>query len=241
MAVSSAVLAGVTDRLGGSSVGEFSSFNLALHVEDNAEHVALNRQYFAQHIHAAIEDFQWLNQVHGSHVFVADKTTTGFIPKADAVISRTPGVVCSVLTADCLPVLISNKAGTEVAAIHAGWRSLAAGIIEKTIDAMESSIDDLVVWFGPAIGPNQFEVGNDVKEAFAEHSSGKESLKAFTAIAEKEWKYLVDIYQLAEVRLANIGVASTHKPDYCTVEQSQWFSYRRDNKTGRMASFIMIK
>ena len=237
--VSSRVLLGVTDRFGGFSSGDFNSFNLAMHVDDNGNNVALNRRYLAKHLNVKPEQCQWLNQVHGCRVFIASDITTGTVPKADAVISRTPGVVCSVLTADCLPILISNSAGTEVAAIHAGWRSLAAGIIEKTIAAMTSDADDLLVWFGPAIGANQFEVGIDVKDTFAE--AGKESLKAFTVIEGKEGKYLADIYSLANVRLIGAGVRPARIPSFCTVEQSCWFSYRRDNKTGRMASFIMIR
>lgn len=240
MQVASSVLAGVSDRFGGHSSDPFASLNLAMHVDDDAGSVALNRRDFAKHLTVKPEQCQWLDQVHGSQVFIADETTTHQVPKADAVITRARGVVCSVLTADCLPVLISNKAGTEVAAIHAGWRSLVAGIIEKTIDTMESDVEELVVWFGPAIGANQFEVGEDVKEAFSAAEGSKESLKAFTALPDKEWKYLADIYQLAAVRLNIAGVKAITKPNYCTVGESRWFSYRRDGVTGRMASFIMI-
>ena len=239
LGVSSSVVAGVTDRLGGSSTAPYGSFNLGANVGDDTGNVALNRRQFAKQLHVDVKQCQWLDQVHGDHVVLATLGTLGTVPKADAVITRERGLVISVLTADCLPLLISNKEGTEVAAVHAGWRSLAAGIIENTIAAMESPSEDLVAWFGPAIGPNQFEVGEDVKEAFA-LSSGKDAVKVFKPIEDKEWKYLADIYALAKIRLKTLGVKYIARASYCTVEQTQWYSYRRDGKTGRMASFIMI-
>jgi hypothetical protein len=239
----SSVLAGVTDRIGGVSSADFSSFNLALHVGDMPDNVMQNRTRFAEQLNLSPSQCQWLDQVHGREVFVADATTTGKSPKADAVITRTRGIVCSVLTADCLPILLSNQAGTEVAAIHAGWRSLSAGVIEHTIKHMLSDAKDIVAWFGPAIGPNQFEVGQDVLEAFSQEGSDKESIKCFQPIVDKEWKYLANIYRLAQLRCVRAGIdsAKVKRTAYCTVEQPQWFSYRREKNTGRMASFIMLR
>ena len=235
------VIAGITDRHGGHSFAEFNSFNLGQHVGDDAGNVELNRRRLAKHIGTAVENIQWLDQVHGNKVFRADKQSCAKTPKADAVVTAKQGLVCTVMTADCLPILLCDKYGREVAAIHAGWRSLANDVIDNTVNAMHSETHELIAWLGPAISPRQFEVGEDVKEAFVNSSFGTDALKAFKPIPDKEFKYLANIYRLAKMRLRYLGVTNITGKQYCTVEQQQWYSYRRDGLTGRMASFIMIR
>jgi len=235
------IIAGVTNRFGGVSLPPYDSFNLALHVEDKAGDVEKNRIIFAEHLGVQPSHCQWLEQVHGADVHQASLATCSQTPKADALITREAGVVCSILTADCLPILLCNKNGKEVAAIHAGWRSLVGGVIERTIEKMQSSPDELMAWLGPAIGPKQFEVGEDVKEAFHNSDFGNASLKSFKPIENKEWKYHANLYQLAKLRLRHLGLNDISGSRYCTVSEEQWFSYRRDGETGRMASFILIR
>jgi YfiH family protein len=152
---------------------------------------------------------------------------------ADASFTDQAGIVCVVLTADCLPVLVCSQDGQKIAAIHAGWRGLLAGIISNTIAAMQTS--DVLVWLGPAIGPDCFEVGTEVREGFVEKSCAFAS--AFSAA--KEGKWLADIYQLARIELANIGITRIYGGGFCTVtESNRFFSYRRDHVTGRMATLI---
>jgi YfiH family protein len=140
------------------------------------------------------------------------------------------------MTADCLPVLFCNRAGTEVAAAHAGWRGLCAGVLEETVACFADSADNILAWLGPAIGPQAFEVGSDVREAFMAHHPQAES--AFRPVGEK---YMADIYQLARQRLTHLGISQIYGGDRCTfTEKGDFFSYRRDKTTGRMASFIWL-
>lgn len=178
----------------------------------------------------------WLNQKHGTNVVEAKLENTDQI--ADASFSTIPDHVCVTLTADCLPVLITNRKGSHVAAIHAGWRGLAAGVIEETLKTFQLN-DELLVWLGPAIGPEKFEVGEDVYQAFTADSP--QSKSAF--VDYKPGKWLANLYELAKIRLRAQGVNHIYGGDYCTYTQEDlFFSWRRDqDKTGRMASVIWIE
>lgn len=178
----------------------------------------------------------WITQIHSSIVIEATSENTE--QTGDASFTSQAKQVCVVLTADCLPILISNKRGTKVAAIHAGWRGLAAGIIENTVQALSEINDDLLVWLGPAIGPKKFEVGKDVFDAFT--SKHLESAAAFLPSSENKW--LANLYELARIRLKFLGISAIYGGEYCTHTQDElFFSYRRDQgKTGRMASLIWI-
>lgn len=218
-----------TLRTGGVSNGAFSSFNLALHVGDEVEQVKQNRALLRQALHLPNEPV-WLQQHHGNTVLAADRQTT--TPLADASYTAQAGVVCAVMTADCLPLLICSTDGCHVAAIHAGWRGLQAGIIKNTLALLPK---DILVWLGPAIGAACFEVGDDVRTAFLHNSTAFES--AFQANAEGKWQ--ADIYQLARVELAMLGVEQIYGGGLCTVTDSaRFFSYRREQITGRMATLI---
>ena len=228
------VKAAVTTRVGGSSQSPYSGFNLATHVGDRADTVQQNRNHLMTLLELPTEPV-WLNQVHSDVVVNA----AGFANDRDADASYTSTVdtVCAVMTADCLPALLCNRAGTVVAAAHAGWRGLAAGILEKTVAAMASDPAEVLVWLGPAIGPSAFEVGAEVREAFvAQHGVAEQ---AFTARGNDKW--LADIYMLARIHLQAAGVTGFFGGDYCTYTDSQrFFSYRRDHTTGRMVSLIWL-
>ncbi|RDI48794.1 peptidoglycan editing factor PgeF [Aquicella lusitana] len=176
----------------------------------------------------------WITQTHSNVAIAA--TPENSKKEADATFTDQPGQVCAILTADCLPVLVCNKQGSHVAAIHAGWRGLASGIIEATLKAMRQPAADLLVWLGPAIGPQKFEVGQDVYDAFVQKHP--ESAAAF--LPQRPGKWLADLYTLARIRLRHQGVTQIYGGDFCTYTQADlFFSYRRDKgKTGRMASLI---
>ncbi len=217
-------------RKNGVSVGDYSSLNLATHVDDDIERVLINRQRIKINLNLPSEPI-WLNQSHSSQVIQADKISS--LSFADASFTSKTGIVCSVLTADCLPLLICSKNGDNIAAIHAGWRGLLAGIITNTIKAMQTK--QLSVWLGAAIGSCCFEVGKDIRALFiAKHSQFS---MAFTQISSK--KYLADIYQLARIELNFNGVNKIYGGDLCTVcDEQRFFSYRRNQQTGRMATLI---
>jgi len=221
-------------RNGGISLPPYDSLNLGAHCGDNLEHVEENRKrLFAAG--GLPSKPVWLEQVHGKDVL----TLTGEVyasKRADASYSNTPGTVCAVMTADCLPVLFCNRAGTEVAAAHAGWRGLCAGVLEETVACFADRPENILAWLGPAIGPDAFEVGQDVREAFMAVDAAADS--AFIPAGEK---YYADIYTLARQRLAKAGVTQVFGGDLCTFTQKHdFFSYRRDKTTGRMASFIWL-
>jgi YfiH family protein len=177
----------------------------------------------------------WLTQVHGTCCVLAEGAKTGL--EADAAVSRTPGAVCAVLTADCLPVLLCDDAGTVVAAAHAGWRGLAAGILESTVAKMATPGHRLMVWLGPAIGPSVFEVGEDVVAAFMR--TDKDAVTAFSARSNGKW--LCDLYALARMRLRRLGIERVAGGEFCTfTDADRFYSYRREGNTGRMASLIWI-
>ncbi len=224
----------VTTRDGGVSLAPYASLNLGQHVGDDPAAVAENRARLRACLPA--EPF-WLNQVHGIGVQEACADAPDVPPDADAGFTRQPGVVCAVMTADCLPVLLTDRSGSVVAAAHAGWRGLCNGIIEATIARMAVPASDILAWLGPAIGPDAFEVGPEVRTAFMAHDPTAAS--AFAAIPDG--KYLADIYLLARQRLNACGVTDVHGGDACTVtERERYFSYRRDGRTGRMASLIWL-
>ena len=179
----------------------------------------------------------WLKQVHGNHAVPALPGSTR--PEADAVYTSKPNTVCLILTADCLPLLICDRHGQHVAAIHAGWRGLASGVIENTIKAMNVDASKLLAWLGPAIGPQHFEVGEDVYSAFIEQDT--EAAKGFQP--QKSGKWLANLYTLAELRLNALNIHSIYGGEYCTYSQEQlFFSYRREKgQTGRMASVIWFE
>ena len=225
-----------TTRHGGISLPPYDSFNLGSHVQDDPLHVAHNRQLLSQFVPS---EPVWLNQVHG--ITVVDAANTDCIPDADASFTVRPNIVCVIMTADCLPVLLCDKAGTVVASIHAGWRSLCDGIIEQTVQKMPVDATQLMAWLGPAIGPDAFEVGGEVRAQFIERDASAEA--AFKPQGGDKW--LGNIYQLATQRLnrANISqiYSAGHPETYCTFNDKQrFFSYRRDNLTGRMATLIWL-
>ena len=221
-----------TARGGGVSVAPYESLNLGDHVGDEPAAVAANRRRLADCLPG---EPLWLNQVHGIAVADADSASPG--TEADAAVARRIGKVCVVMTADCLPLLLCDRAGTTVAAVHAGWRGLAAGVIEATVAAMACRPGDLLAWLGPAIGPAAFEVGDEVRAAFAARDPG--ATAAFAPGAPGKW--MADIWLLARQRLAALGIDAIFGGGRCTVtEAERFFSYRRDGVTGRMGTFIWL-
>lgn len=229
-----------TTRKGGVSLAPYddggggSGLNLGVHVGDDPDHVARNRMLLQRFLPA---EPAWLTQVHG--VRVLDAAGVENAPEADASIATRPGVVCVVQTADCLPVLFSDSQGTVVGAAHAGWRGLAQGVLENTVRAMQAAgAAEISAWLGPAIGPQCFEVGQDVFDAFASRDAGMAG--AFRSHAAG--KYFADIYALAEMVLKKAGVQEISGGGRCTVsERDSFYSFRRDGVTGRMASLIWLK
>lgn len=231
--VASHIHAATTLRTGGASKAEFSSLNPAGHVLDKSECVLSNRHTIMQMLDLPAQPV-WLQQVHGIDAVRADTVEQGSI--ADASYTHKKGVICTVLTADCLPILLCNEQGTTVAAIHGGWRGLLNGVIENTLVQMASS--DLLAWLGPAIGPQCFEVGQEVYQAFVDKS--EQFSNAFSSQAGD--KYLADIYQIARIILKATGVLKVYGGQFCTVsEQERFYSYRRDGQTGRMATLIWME
>jgi YfiH family protein len=223
-----------TLRLGGKSEGTYTSFNLATHVNDEINAVHLNRDLLNQYLPSSPH---WLNQTHSVDVLKLPSPKLN----GDASYTTEKNTVCVVQTADCLPLLVTNIDGTIVAAIHAGWRGLLNGVIEKTIEKISISPNELLVWLGPAISQKHFEVGFDVKNSFCKKHS--EAEKAFHLISDQKW--LADIYVLAKIRLNLCGISQIYggsvSNDYCTfANELEYFSYRRDGVTGRMASLIWI-
>lgn len=222
-----------TTRCGGVSVPPYDTLNLGDHVGDEAAAVAENRRRLLDALSLPAEP-RWLSQVHGTCATDALAVSPGC--EADASYTDQSGVVCAVLTADCLPLLLCDREGHHVAAVHAGWRGLLNGVIERTIEVMGAT-SPLLVWLGPAIGPKAFEVGDEVRQSFIEVDAG--AARAFASSADGRW--LADIYALAEMRLKAAGVTAVYGGDHCTYsEPERFYSYRRDGQTGRMASLIWI-
>ena len=221
----------VTTRTGGVSAAPFDSLNLGEHVGDDPVAVTKNRQRLVSQLGCRPS---WLSQVHG--VAVAEASPE-LLLEADASWTATPGVACAIMTADCLPALFCDRAGTRVAAAHAGWRGLAAGVLEATLDALALPADQVLVWLGPAIGAQAFEVGAEVREAFiAQHPQAAEAFSP----SYNAGKFMADIYQLARIRLAAHGVTAVYGGDFCTYNDPRFYSYRRSAQTGRFASLIWL-
>jgi len=261
--------AATTLRTGGVSRGTYFSLNPGAHVSDDDDQVRQNRQIIREMLDLPSEPV-WLNQIHSNRAVKAEnppypplqKEGRGDLQQADASYTDESGVVCAVMTADCLPLLVCSRDGAQVAAIHAGWRGLLAGVISNTVAAMQIPLNppfskgeasqfrntdlspslckrgargDLLVWLGPAIGPDSFEVGPEVRDAFLEKSVAFND--AFKAQSNDKW--LADIYQLARIELVALGIADVYGGTYCTfTEHERFYSYRRDTQTGRMATLI---
>lgn len=208
-------------------------FNLGARCGDDADAVRRNRAALRTHYGLPGEPL-WLHQVHGIDVVRDDGRRDE--PMADASVTAETGSVLAVLTADCLPVLFCNQAGTEVAAAHAGWRGLAAGVLEETVAAMRSRGADIMAWLGPAAGAARYEIGEDVRQAFLRHDAGSEA--AFTPT--RPGHYLVDMPAIARRRLAAVGVSRVYGGEFCTLADIRFYSHRREQRTGRMASLIWL-
>lgn len=222
--------AATTLRVGGVSCGVYSSLNPAMHVGDDTDLVKQNRQIIKDLL-GLPGDPVWLDQIHSNRAVQA--VTTEPLQQADASYTAESGIVCAVMTADCLPLLVCSADGSQVAAIHGGWRGLLTGVIGNTVSAMQDS--DLLVWLGPAIGSDCFEVGAEVRDAFLEKSAA--FLSAFKPQSNGKW--LADIYQLARIDLGMLGIDKVYGGGFCTgTEQERFYSYRRDKQTGRMATLI---
>lgn len=222
----------VTTRAGGLSLAPFDSFNLGDHVDDRPEAVAGNRLLLTSRlqVHPA-----WLRQVHGVTVVQADP---GQVAEADASWTDTPGTACTIMTADCLPALFCTRDGRRVAAAHAGWRGLAAGVLEATADSLQVAPDQIMVWLGPAIGQPSFEVGAEVRDTFI--STHPETGPAFLP-SINAGRFMANIYMLARLRLAAYGITAVYGGGFDTVTDLRFFSYRRSARTGRFASLIWIE
>jgi YfiH family protein len=228
----------VTTRNGGASAPPFDSMNLATHVGDDPAAVQANRRRLREHLPA---EPCWLQQVHGTHV--VDAATVSDDTQADACMARSPTRVCAVMIADCLPVLLCDRAGTTVAAAHAGWRGLSAGLLERTVEAMGRAPAQLLAYLGPSIGPQAFEVQVDVLDAFvAQDPRARQCFHAKPQTAGAPRKWLADLCGLARQRLARAGVEAVYGGSGCTLsEPMRYFSHRRDRRTGRQAALIWLE
>ena len=223
-----------TTRSGGVSQQPYDSLNLGAHVADKPAHVLKNRQRLCDMAGLPAMPL-WLNQVHGTRVVTLPHAGSS-APDADACYTRTKGQVCAVMTADCLPVIFCSKDGREVAAAHAGWRGLCGGVLESTLAMFLSLPEDILVWLGPAIGPEMFEVGPEVREAFIADNPA-----AAEAFIPSQQKYLADLWMLARQRLARAGVTAVYGGGHCTYSEiDSFFSYRRESVTGRMATLVWL-
>jgi YfiH family protein len=233
--VASRVRAFCTLRTGGVSAAPYSSLNLATHVGDAPASVGENRRRLRSQLALPSEPL-WLEQVHGIQVLDADAEGGAHTP-ADAAITRTAGRVLAVLVADCLPVLLATRAGDVIGVAHAGWRGLAAGVIERTVEALGAPPEQLQAWLGPAISAAQFEVGAEVRTAFV--SQQPQAASCFSANARGRWQ--CDLAGLARQRLELLGVHSVHDSQLCTAgDPARFYSYRRDGQTGRIAALLWI-
>lgn len=235
--------AAITLRGGGCSRAPFDQSNLALHVQDQPETVLANRNSLIQTLKLPAQPL-WLDQVHGTDIVYAPGAVA--TARADGSYSDQPGAACAVLTADCLPVLFCDRAGTQVAAAHAGWRGLCGGILRKTVATFKQPSEQLLAYLGPAIGPQVFEVGGEVLQGFLEQAQNprqQQAIKAaFSPKESVEGKYLADIYALARAELNASGVSQIYGGDYCSFSDSErFYSYRRESKTGRNGSLIWLR
>ncbi|MDC2825588.1 peptidoglycan editing factor PgeF [Rodentibacter pneumotropicus] len=223
-----------TTRQGGVSVSPFDSFNLGDHVDDEKSAVKTNRTLLVEKFHLPHTPL-FLTQTHSTKVIQLPYSGNNF--EADAVYTNQPNQVCTVMTADCLPVLFTTRRGNEVAAVHAGWRGLCDGVLEETVKCFQAQSQDIIAWLAPAIGPKAFQVGKEVVEQFMRIDPIAEM--AFIADPSQQGKYLGNLYQLATQRLNKLGITEISGGDHCTFNEGDlFFSYRQDGKTGRMASVI---
>lgn len=227
-----------TLRAGGVSRGVYEGLNLGDHVGDQPADVSANRAALRRAA-ALPGEPRWLRQVHGVRAVAAEGWRPGV--EADACHAASPGLICAVLTADCLPVLLADTRARAVAVAHAGWRGLAAGVVERSVDALREQAGrdaEVIAWLGPAIGPRAFEVGDDVVHAFCDQD--RAAAAAFVR-GPREGKWLADLYRLARIRLARVGVSRVSGGEHCTVhERERFYSHRRDRVSGRMASLIWL-
>ena len=220
----------ITTRAGGTSAGPYASFNLGLHTGDDPRAVASNRTRLRELLP---QDPRWLRQVHGAAVVEADTATDA--PEADASVARCAGTVCAIMVADCVPVLLTDRAGTQVAIAHAGWRGLAAGVVENTVRRLGLAPGELLAYLGPGIGPRAFEVGADVRDAFL----AQDALAATAFAPRSAGKWLADLFLLTRQRLRGAGVGRIHGGGLCTFsDAARFYSYRREKITGRMCALI---
>jgi YfiH family protein len=228
------IVAGTTIRAGGVSKGIYGSLNLGAHVGDDEQAVSENRRRFVAMCALPAEP-DWLTQVHGTDVSVVGDTHA---TEADAAITSRPSTVVAVLTADCLPILLCATDGDEVAAIHGGWRGLAAGVVAATLSQMSAAPGKLMAWIGPAISQPAFEVGDEVRQAFVEQDVA--AAACFEANERGRWQ--ADLYGIARRQLREAGVKAVYGGNFCTFgDPGRFYSYRRDGQCGRMASFICRK
>lgn len=232
------IVAFTTTRIGGVSKGSYQGLNLADHVGDNREDVQSNRTQLLKNC-KGLGSIRWLQQIHSTTAIDAEKASP---QPADASYTTQTGIGCAVMTADCLPLLICQRQGQEVAAIHAGWRGLLDGIIEKTIRSMKSAPEELLVWLGPAISGKNYEVGPEIYRQFVSYNP--QAASAFIPSSSNRHHYMANLYTLAKQRLERLGihVNAIYGGSYCTyADNSQFYSYRRDGETGRMVSLIYRK
>lgn len=234
------VRAYVTTRVGGCSDAPYNGLNLGMHVGDRPEAVLANRSLLRANLDLPSEPL-WLDQVHGTDVVEVEALAPGSedsMPRADGCVCGRVGAACVVLTADCMPVFLSDRSGTRVGVLHAGWRGLAAGVLEAGVRALQRPAGEILAWLGPAIGPLRFEVGDEVRGAFvSRHGNAR---KAFRPSPSGRW--LADIHALGRIRLQAAGVTAVYGGFGCTYDQAdRFFSYRREGVTGRMASLIWLQ
>lgn len=232
--VAPAIVAFSTTRQGGVSKPPYNSLNTADHVGDESEKVLANRAILEERQRKELS-WQWLDQVHGTDVAIVDQA--GPVLTADAILTTSTNLVCCVQTADCLPLFVAARDGTEVAAIHAGWKGLACGVIENTLARMSTPAEKAAVWLGPAIGPCHFEVGAEVRERFldaADAGALTSQMQACFAASRNSGKYMADLYGIAKLKLAALGIEAISGGDRCThCDSKNFFSYRRDGVTDR--------
>lgn len=237
--------AAISLRLGGISKGPFSSNNMALHVGDNAIDVRVNRDSLISRL-GLLNPPLWLNQVHGTDVIYASDAEE--IPDADGSYTDESHTICAVMTADCLPILLCDKAGSEVAAVHAGWRGLCYGVVRQAVGKFRSPSEQIMAFLGPAIGPKAFEVGPEVLESFLDNAQSQQHQKsiitAFKSTDNNQFNdhLFADLYALARAELVACGIDSIFGGDFCTFsDKERFYSYRREQTTGRHASLIWLK
>ncbi len=239
------VKSALTTCEGGVSEPPYASMNVATHVGDKPEHVTINRERLQQALGLTISP-QWLEQIHGTKIIEA--SGDDLVRTADASFTTQKGLACAVMTADCLPILICNRSGSQVAAVHAGWRGLANGILQASLKAFNDRPKDLLVYLGPAISQSHFEVGIEVLESFFELATTPTEAQGIAAafVAGKNpMRFHADLYALAKVFLARAGVEGVYGGEACTFgdmdgDRHRYYSYRRQKQTGRMASLIWI-